>query len=177
LRLAHLPFAFVIGSGTMAPRKGEAGIERASRLRATYTDLINKERFSRVCDILKCNPAELRDVEDGLVNKGLLDRFELTTPRKTNSEEELAEGSVATGQLALTDGATTGDSEPVVVKDIVGSYHVDILRLDCKPFNRNQSTYGDLAVTTYQAAFVGNGDAMGWGGGNEGHFWTCSKSK
>lgn len=163
LRLAHLPFAFVIDSGTMAPRKGETGIERASRLRATYTDLINKERFSRVCDVLKCNPAELRDVEDGLVNKGLLDRFELTTPRKSGSEEDLGEANIAAGQLALTDGTTIGDSEPVVVQDIVGSYHVDILRLDCKPFNRNQSTYGDLAVTTYQAAFVGSGNVMGWG--------------
>ena len=60
---------------SMAPRKGETGIERASRLRATYTDLINKECYNRVCDVLRLNPAELRDVENGLRNKGLLERL------------------------------------------------------------------------------------------------------
>ncbi len=62
----------MVACAIMAPRKGEAMRDRASRLLSTYGELISKDRFLRVTKVPKENRPMLREIEDIMVDEKLL---------------------------------------------------------------------------------------------------------
>ena len=146
--LCFAPFA-AVAPYSMAPRKGETQLQKASRLREASRKLEESARFNRVCAVLKDHPAATARIENDLLKDGLLQ------PEGDRPDAKPAPPAPP-APLAVCDAGDTASAglEKEITEKVGDHAQQLIMALPMTAYDRNTSRYGQVGVKIIETALT-----------------------